>query len=214
MIRFAPGRTAVRRYFRGPHVAWAKATTVVADNDLGLLLWLPVGADFGYRVLSNGEMVRAAPNIEAYGAGTLSLRTWQRHSALLLHPPGAAHSVWWFFRDGAFTNWYVNLESPVERRSDGIDIVDHHLDIVIAPDRTWRWKDEDEFAAAIDQPGFWTTEEAGEIRAEGERAVTAIEAGHFPYDGTWCDFLPDPSWPVPQLPEPGWRLPRGETALS
>jgi predicted RNA-binding protein associated with RNAse of E/G family len=212
MTRFTPGHVAVRRYFRGPHVVWAKATAVVADDDRGLLLWLPTGADFGYRVLPNDEMVRTARSIEAYGAGSLLLSTWQRNSALLLHPPGAAHSVWWFFRDGAFTNWYVNLESPAERVPDGIDIVDHHLDIMVDADRTWRWKDEDEFAAAIDQPGFWTSEEARQIRTEGERAVEAIEAGRFPYDGTWCDFHPDSSWPAPRLPESRWRLPRGDRA--
>jgi hypothetical protein len=208
MIRFTPGRTAVRRYFRGPYVTWAKATTVVADDERGLLLWLPPGADFGYRVLPDGDMVRAAPTVEAYGAGALALRTWQRNAALLWHPPGAAHSVWWFFRDGAFTNWYVNLESPAHRHPDGVDVVDHHLDIVVAPDRSWRWKDEDDFAAAIDRPGFWTAEQAGGIRAEGERAVAAVEAGRFPYDGTWCDFVPDPAWPVPRMPDPvRWREP-------
>nr|BFE56841.1 hypothetical protein GCM10020063_013670 [Dactylosporangium thailandense] len=24
--------------------------------------------------------------------------------------------------------------------------------------------------------------------------------GEFPFDGTWQDFRPDPSWPMPNLP--------------
>jgi hypothetical protein len=69
----------------------------------------------------------------------------------MLMPPDAAYSVWWFWRGhhGSFSASYINLEAPVARWSDGrlaglIPWTD--LDIVAAPDRTWRWKDEDELA--------------------------------------------------------------------
>jgi len=42
------------------------------------------------------------------------------------------------------------------------------------------------------------------IRAEGERVIADIEAARFPFDGTWCDFRPDPAWPTPVLPSTGW----------
>jgi predicted RNA-binding protein associated with RNAse of E/G family len=192
--------TLVRRYFRGPHLTWAQATRVVADDERGLLLWLPVGAGFACRVNDEGGFLRAAKTIDAYGAAPLSVRTWRGADVLLLHPPGAAHSVWWFFSGGTFTGWYVNLESPAHRRDGGIDVVDHHLDVVLSPDRSWRWKDEDEFTAGIGLPGFWDAEEAAAIRAEGERVIAAAEAGDFPFDGTWRDFVPDADWPVPALP--------------
>ena len=35
------------------------------------------------------------------------------------------------------------------------------------------------------------------MRADGPRVVKLIEAGEFPFDGTWTDFVPDPSWRVP-----------------
>ncbi|GAA2596480.1 hypothetical protein GCM10010399_28800 [Dactylosporangium fulvum] len=38
------------------------------------------------------------------------------------------------------------------------------------------------------------------IRAEGLRVVAALEAGRFPFDGSRCDFRPDPAWSRPQLP--------------
>ncbi|MEU0557791.1 DUF402 domain-containing protein [Dactylosporangium sp. NPDC006015] len=192
----------VRRYFRGPHLVWAKATRLVADDDRGLLLWLPEGAEFACRVDADGRPLRAAPTVEAYGAAPLATRTWRGYDVLLLHPPGAAHSVWWFFAGGEFAGWYVNLESPAVRRGGGIDVVDHHLDIDVAPDRRWRWKDEDEFTDCIGRPGFWSAEQAAAIRAEGERVAAAVEAGRFPFDGTWCDFTPG-SWPLPKLPAEG-----------
>ncbi|GAA3260328.1 DUF402 domain-containing protein [Dactylosporangium siamense] len=190
----------VRRYFRGPHLTWAQATRVVADDARGLLLWLPEGAGFACRVNDEGDFLRASPTIDAYGAAPLSVRTWRGADVLLLHPPGAAHSVWWFFTGGVFTGWYVNLESPAHRRAGGIDVVDHHLDVVVAADRTWRWKDEDEFLGCVGLPGFWDEEQAAAIRAEGERVVAALEARVFPFDGTWCDFVPDAGWPTPALP--------------
>ena len=43
--------------------------------------------------------------------------------------------------------------------------------------------------------------------------IKLIEAGEFPFDGTWTDFRPDPAWPVPRAPG---RLgpPRRPTALT
>lgn len=189
------GEMLLRRYFRGPYVSWAQAVHPVSDDERGLLVWLPAGAGFAYRLYPGG-----APAIEEYAAAPLQRRTWVDRDVLILHPPGAAHSVWWFFREGAFLGWYVNLEAVLARHPGGIDVVDHHLDIVVDPDRTWRWKDEADFEACIDRPGFWTTAEAAQIRAEGSRVAARAEAGVFPFDGTWRDFRPDPAWPLPQLP--------------
>jgi hypothetical protein len=54
------------------------------------------------------------------------------------------------------------------------------------------------------------------VWAEGRRMIARIEAGEFPFDGTWTDFRPDPAWGVPTELPSGWdrqvvaRL--GETA--
>jgi hypothetical protein len=32
--------------------------------------------------------------------------------------------------------------------------------------------------------------------------LAEVAGGRFPFDGSWCDFRPDPSWPVPPLPQP------------
>jgi len=185
----------LRRYFRGPYVSWVQAVQPVADDERGLLVWLPAGAGFACR-LPPGD----APTVEDYGAAPLQRRTWTDRDALILHPPGAAHSLWWFFRDQRFLGWYVNLETVLSRHPGGIDVLDHHLDIVVDPDRTWHWKDEAAFAACIDRPGFWTATEAAAIRAEGERVLTRLAPAAFPFDGTLCDFRPDPAWPLPKLP--------------
>jgi predicted RNA-binding protein associated with RNAse of E/G family len=116
--------------------------------------------------------------------------------------------VWWFWDDdGQFECWYVNLEERAVRWDDGavsgVDVVDQDLDVVVAPDHSWRWKDEDEFAERLAFPEhYWVRDEAA-VWAEGRRVIKIAEAGEFPFDGTWTDFVPDPSWRVPELPA-GW----------
>jgi hypothetical protein len=130
----------------------------------------------------------------------LTVAPFTGHDILVLMPAGAAYSVWWFFRAGVFAGWYVNLEQPYVRRSDGVDTTDHVLDIVVTPQRQWEWKDTDEFTERIGNPVYFDQPAADAIRAEGERLVRLIEAGEFPFDGTYTDFRPDPDWSTLRLP--------------
>jgi hypothetical protein len=137
---------------------------------------------------------------------------WQGPGVLKLTPPDAAYSVWWFRTpDGRFAGWYVNLEEPAVRWDDGdlagVDIVDQDLDIWVTPDRSWQWKDEEEFVERLGFPShYWVPDEAA-VRAQGREVVKLIEAGEFPFDGTWCDFQPDPQWTVPAALPAGWDRP-------
>ena len=89
----------------------------------------------------------------------------------------------------------------------GVDIVDEDLDIVVSPDRAWRWKDEEEFRERLALPEhYWVSDEAA-VRAEGERVIKEIEAGVFPFDGTWCDWQPPPTWAPPSELPVGWDRP-------
>ncbi|MEK8144302.1 DUF402 domain-containing protein [Streptomyces sp. M10(2022)] len=73
---------------------------------------------------------------------------------------------WFFGRKQKFRGWYVNLERRVHHGED-IDVADHELDINVAPDRTWRWKDEESFEQKTGHPAYWSSGEAMTIRAEG-----------------------------------------------
>jgi hypothetical protein len=90
--------------------------------------------------------------------------------------------------------------------------VDQDLDIVVAPDRNWRWKDEEEFAAHLAHPEVYWVPDPDAVRAEGERLVKLVEAGEFPFDGTGTDFRPDPGWAVPTGMPAGWDRPRATAA--
>ncbi|MEV6848273.1 DUF402 domain-containing protein [Actinoplanes sp. NPDC051411] len=202
---FAPGRVVLRRYFRASTYSFVKPMVVVRDDEAGLLLWMPAGT--GVAGLEDQD----SRNLHAVSLGEmreprLVRKTWGENDVLILMPPGAAHSVWWFFRQAEFAGWYVNLETPSTRHDEGVDATDLVLDVVVAPDRTWVWKDEDEMADRIGRPDYFDRDGADEIRAEGERVIKLIEAGDYPFDGTWTDFRPDPAWPAPTLPV-GWDRP-------
>jgi len=208
-MRFAPGEVLVRRCWRGGKITFLMLTRVAADDDQGLRLWLPAGY----------------PYWRSSGADGLTREVWTGSDVLLWHPEGSAdplggrstgYSVWWFWREGNFDGWHVNLEEPYQRWADrgsaGIDTADHALDLKVATDGRWRWNEEDEFRARTGHPMYWTSEHAERIRATGERLGRLAEQRAFPFDGTWNGYRPDAGWTVPALP-PGADRPRALVSL-
>lgn len=186
-------------------IAAVQTTRVVRDDAEALLTWIAPGSDCMLRGTRDGELIRKTSLAERDETPSMLWpRPWEGRHALIRTGPDADHSVWWFFDlEMRFEGWYVNLESPVRRWSAGIDILDHALDIVVEPDRTWSLKDEDELAERIGHPAYWTAAEAAHFRTTAHRITTAIEAAHFPFNGHYTDFRPDPSWAPADLP-PYW----------
>ena len=165
----------------------AQACRIVAETAEVVALWIPAGSPAkvpggGLRIPGDDwKLVDTAP----------------RASQLCVARPGRAHSVYVFW-DSAWEldHWYVNFERPLRRSSVGFDTFDEKLDLIVAPDGTHRWKDEDELeqAAAL---GL-LDEEA--VRAEARRVLE-----EWPFPTGWEDWRPDPDWPLPVLPE-GWDV--------
>jgi hypothetical protein len=212
--RFATGRTVLYRNFAGAELSSVRPCRVISDDERGLLLWLARGSAVIVLRSADGRALRDMPFAEWFTHPHRPLQnTWHGPGLLKFIPPDADHSVW-FFRDdaGDFTHWYVNLEDRAARWDDGplagVDVTDHDLDVVARPDHTWEWKDEDEFAEHLAVPDhYWVTDEAA-VWAEGRRVVKQIEAGEFPFDGSWTDFQPEPGWPTPTDLPRGWDRPR------
>lgn len=202
-MSFRPGQVIVRRYHKRDIITWVQATVVVADDDDGLLLWQRCGAPLVLYREPAGRSLHDAPIDELIGASHVHAR-FQTFSALMLHPVGANYSVWWLFEDDRFAGWYVNLEAPFQRHATGIDTTDHALDLEIDPQRQVSWKDEAEFVARTGHPWYWNAAEAATVRATAERLAALAATGAYPFDGTHCDFRPDPAWRMPDLPV-GWN---------
>jgi len=212
-VRFDEGRLVLHRDTHHDEVAFVHPARVVSDDVRGLLLWVARGSAVAVEATVDGRSPREMPFAEWVAAPRRPrLTTWRGPGVLRFFPPGVDHSVW-FFRDddGAFKNYYVNLEERAVRWDDGdvagIDVTDQDLDIVATPDRAWEWKDEDEFAERLALPDhYWVRDEAA-VWAEGRRVIKLIEAGDFPFDGAWTDFQPDPAWSTPTELPTGWDRP-------
>jgi hypothetical protein len=207
------GRLIMHRNVRRGRIGWVRPARVVSDDERGLLVWVARGSAIAHEVADDGRGMRAMPFSEwVTRTPKVEVATWNGPGVLKFLPAQGNYSVWWF-RDehDRWKCWYVNLEEAGVRWDDGtvagVDIVDQDLDIVVAPDRTWRWKDEDEFAERLAIAAHYWVDDEFAVRAEGERVVKLIEAGEFPFDGTWCGYEPPAAWTPPlQLPV-GWDRP-------
>jgi hypothetical protein len=191
-----PGDTVVLRYLsRGRPVGAVPARAVATDR--AVALWLAAGTRTAWAGVG-ARHIRDVPLEERFTRRWNPVDyAWQGDGVLILEAPGRAHSIWHFRDDGRFAGWYVNLEAVWRQFAFGFDTEDHVLDVWVGRDGTWRWKDEDELAVALES-GFLTAEEAGAIRAEGERVVA-----EWPFPTGWEEWEPDPSWTIPTLPA-GW----------
>ncbi len=163
----------------------AQACRIVEESAQTIVLWIPAGSPAkvpgdGLRIPGDDwELVDTAPS----------------RDQVCVARPGRAHSIYLFWTDDwQLDHWYVNFERPLRRSPVGFDTFDEKLDLIVRPDGTWRWKDEDE----LEQAAAAGLLDADEVRAEAERVLQ-----NWPFPVGWEDWRPDPSWPVPQLP-PGW----------
>jgi hypothetical protein len=207
--RWAPGDQILVRYFRGGRPREVRPVTVVADDENGTVLWLAPQTPLIRSSLPDGSRIADAPLHERFTRPFVQYRgVWSGTGIVMVVPPSAPYSVWLFWdAAGTFLGWYGNLEDRHVRWPGGIDTADQHLDVWITPERVAEWRDEDEFDAATGLPGYWSARHVPEIRATGEELIARGIAGDAPFDHTWTDFTPDPSWPVPELPN-DWGLPR------
>lgn len=192
-----PGEPIVRRdVWRGtPKVAWAG--TVVADTDDLLAIHMPEGSPLAFH-----------PDFFGAPHPWSTRDRWEGHGVLQLQRPGEMHAIWVFWRgpERELAGWYVNIQEPFRRTPFGIDTQDLELDIVIAPDGSWRFKDDEHLEPWIER-GRWTTSEVAAIRAEGDRIAVELEADRRWWSEAWAEWVPDPTVPVPDLPGDWDRLP-------
>lgn len=197
--RFEPGEQVAVRYIWYGRISHARPMTVVRDSDELVALYLAPGSAcraMGADKHSWNELLLA-------GEWDLLDAEWRHSRVLMLARPNRWSSIWGFFspNGGEALAWYVNLEEPMRRSGAGFDTRDLQLDLVVMPDHTWAWKDEREFDE-MRELGLIDGEEARAVREEGEAVIAEVERGDA-WWLEWKDWAPDPSWPIPVLPE-GW----------
>ena len=122
---------------------------------------------------------------------------WDRSHVLRFMRERDMHTIELFWdTDWNFVGWYVNLQAPLVVNGARLDTTDWALDVVVEPDGTWRWKDEDDFARAIELDVFADSSAAPAVRAEGARVIAER-----PWPTGWEDWRPPPEWQPLPLPD-------------
>ncbi|MCH7484382.1 MAG: DUF402 domain-containing protein [Chloroflexi bacterium] len=191
MKRFSPGdRIDIREVWDGR--AWEIRRPIVVEDTPDLIaVYNAPGSPIRVAAGPDGERLRLPPLKWSMADASIP----SDHRILGLHPPGSNHSVHVVWDDSwRLLYWYINLEEDRQRNPSGFDYEEHVLDLVVEPDMTsWRWKDEDELAEAVER-GLFTPEKAADIRTEGERALEWLLARRPPYDRPWENWRPPPDW--------------------
>jgi hypothetical protein len=201
-----PGEVTALRWVRNAPADLVAPVRVVEHDASRTVLYLAAGSPIKVHADRDGNhLPRSMPLLRREREiASLTDAIWAHNHTLMISEPHRLGATWlfWSEADWSFRGYYVNLQAPLEGSAAGFDTADYWLDIVVAPDLSWRWKDEDEFAIAIEH------ELASPVllhaaRAEGRRFIEEIESRQFPFGHGLETWRPEPGWDVPSLPA-GW----------
>jgi hypothetical protein len=111
--------------------------------------------------------------------------------------PGAAG-------EGRFLGWKIDIASPFKRTAMGLEVIDEVLDLMVYPDWSYRWKDEDQMAFLVEL-GIYSADEADFFHSVGDELTMAIKEHAPPFDEQWKHWRPEKQFLVPEMPE-GWQF--------
>jgi len=132
----------------------------------------------------------------------LAKYTWQTNRLLLIFEPEKYYStiLFWNHASNEFLCYYINFQLPFQRNQFAVDTLDLDLDLIIKPDFSYEWKDVDDYQKAIENETVFPKWIEG-IEAAKQDVFEKLETRQYPFDGSWLNWGPDPSWSPPKLPE-------------
>jgi len=178
---FAPGSTILRREVLHGQVWLQSPVTVIADDGDELAVLLEPGSTFTF------------PEHPFGPHPWRSFDAWSRTQVLQLYRADLLYSVWMFFENGEFQNWYLNFEAALVRHVDAIDTLDYGLDLVLGPNGTRRWKDVEDLASML-RTGRMSTTELVEVLEAAEQVSQSL-AGNIRWWSSWDNWRPPPAAP-------------------
>ncbi|WP_433734235.1 DUF402 domain-containing protein [Nocardia sp. CA-129566] len=169
---------------------WPQRVVEDGGDELRVLLTpgtVGLGPELWIKSMRENDPAARGQLLEAYARREWAMAnwTWQRTTrlAIMYAERYFAIAPMWNER-GEFLGWYVNFQLPFVRTTEGVDTSDLHIDLVVAPDLSYRWKDEDEYALAI-RLGLVPDEWQREIEAARTEALTMVERRDGPFAEEW-----------------------------
>jgi hypothetical protein len=123
---------------------------------------------------------------------------WRTNRLLILLEPEKyyARMLFWEHNSGIFICYYINFQLPFRRSRIGFDTLDLELDIIVEPDHQWYWKDVENYQRGIDC-GVIRREWSEQIEITEKEIFKTLENRSYPFDGSWLDWKPNPTWQPP-----------------
>lgn len=208
-MMWKPGDIVALRGIYNDHVSYIQSAVLVHDRPeevaLAILPDAECFAPEGYingRHGPSGHWDRWDDHMK--GNWDMQRYTWHTNRLLILLQPEKYYASGYFWQDdiNQFLCYYVNFQLPFRRSKIGFDTFDLELDIIVEPTYEWHWKDADEYQKGIEH-GILLKEWIQEIDASKPEIFDKLEKRQYPFDGSWLDWMPDPAWASPTLPE-GW----------
>lgn len=210
---------------RGRGLLWSAVPHVVVSSRITeLVTYVPAGT---VSVLASNRGLAGTEGLARDERKLLALKTCRARAIehveslnmLYLYRPDrwSRINLGWDPDTGSFPGWYVNFELPVRPTDHGLASKDLVLDLWVNPDRTWRWKDSDDYVRALEE-GILDPTIRSSIEAEGRRVLEELDGRDGPFADSWATFLPDPAWSPPRLPRTHawngdyWTLPADSRA--
>jgi len=202
-----PGAAIALRGLYNRHISYMQSALMVRDSPEEVALAILPGAECcapeGYVNGKHGEL-RQWDRWGTYIKGNWNMQgyAWHTNRVLILLQPEKYYASYYFWQvdKNQFLGYYVNFQLPFRRTSIGFDTFDLELDIIIEPTYEWRWKDADDYLRGI-ECGILLDEWVKEIEAAKPEVFDKLEKREYPFDGAWLDWMPDPTWSPPTLPE-------------
>ncbi len=218
VVRWATGDAIIHQEVWAGRIWAARPLTVVSDTEQRLVLWIPAGTRRKVPAPPEGATgserdPQALPTEASHrgvienlqnGEWTHTDQVWDVESLWILQP-GAWCAVWvsWL-PSREHLGWYVNFQRPYRRTPLGIEAMDLMLDLVVEPDRSWRWKDQHEFEQ-LELLNLLDSETIRQVWSEAETVVASIEDGRPPFCDPWPQWTPEPDWSIPVLSK-SWNV--------
>ncbi len=204
------GESCALRGIVNNQVWLAQSVIVVEDGPAETILLLRPGAQCAYpegygRWKDVGEYKREKWHETKHSSTALRELAWQTNRVLMFLEPEKYYSccLFWDQATDQFNCYYINFQLPYWRSHCGFDTLDLELDIVIDPQYNWKWKDVEDYQESIREGGIhvdWVKS----IEQSQAEVFDRINQRRYPLDGSWLNWVPDPTWVVPTLPEK-WR---------
>ena len=180
----------------------AQTTIVVKDTSDEIVLALLPGTEC---IAPEGYLNGKASNKRRWNFKERYWETqnylWRTNRLLLSLEPEKYYSImhFWDQASNKFSCYYVNFQLPFKRGHNTVDTLDLDLDMIVNPDLSFVWKDEDDYRKAIDH-GIILPEWVAGIEDAKHEIFEKLAKRQYPFDGAWLNWVPDPNWEPPKLP--------------